>query len=371
MPTVQTTAMSAPDPAPLSLDQLRTLATSAARELGWGLRAVSAEFTGWRTRALAIPDPSIRHLALEALGDKRPLLDGAALFWILPDRRQPELLRLLVAFQTLANFHDHASERAGRGGGAGPGSSMLAFLDVVDVDRPLASYGEGPKAADGGYLYRLAQTCRTGCATLPNYRKARELLLQQAHRARTLDLEHDPDPQRRAYRLKLLAGREFVGRTDAAWWELTAGASSLLTAIVLLGLAAEERTTEDDLSRAVDAYTWVASVSSLLDNYIDQFDDVACGDHNYFDYYPAPAAAVQRIGVLIDRALREVGALRNGERHLMIVASMTAMYLSSDSARSRRLRVSSRTLAAHGGALTRLLIPILRAWRIAYGQRGA
>jgi tetraprenyl-beta-curcumene synthase len=360
------TTQTRPDPAPLSLSHLHTLAASAARELGWGLRTVSTEFASWRTRALAIPDPSIRDHALEALDAKRPLLDGAALFWILPERRQPELLRLLVAFQTLANFHDHASERAGRGGSAGPGSSMLAFLDVVDVDRPLTSYDEGPGAPDGGYLHALAHACRARYATLPNYSKAQELLLQQARRARTLDLEHDPDPRRRANGLKQLARREFVAKTDAAWWELAAGASSLLTAIVLLALAAEEQTTEHDLRRAADAYTWVASVSSLLDNYIDQFDDAACGEHNYFVYYPTPAAAVQRIGVLIDRALREVGALRNGERHVMIVASMTAMYLSSDSARSRSLRGSTRVLAGHGGELTRLLIPILRAWRIAY-----
>jgi tetraprenyl-beta-curcumene synthase len=357
------------DPAPLSLDQLRTLATSAARELGWGLRGVSAELAGWRTRALAIRDPSIRHSALEALSDKRPLVDGAALFWILPERRQPQLLRLLVAFQTLANFHDHASERAGRGGGVGPGSSMLAFLDVVDIDRPLASYyGDGPGADDGGYLHALAQTCRAGCATLPNYRNARALLLQQAHRARSLDLEHDPDPRRRAEGLKRFAADEFSGRSDAMWWELTAGACSLLTAIVQLALAADEQTTGDDLRRAVDAYTWVASVSSLLDNYIDQFDDATSSAHNYLAYYPAREVAVDRIAVLVNRALSEVGALRNGERHLVIVASMTAMFLSSDSARSPSLRDSTRALVGSGGALTRLLVPILRAWRVAYRQ---
>jgi tetraprenyl-beta-curcumene synthase len=357
------------DPAPLSVSQLRTLATSAARELGWGLRAVNAELAGWRRRALAIRDPSIRRHALEALSDKRPLIDGAALFWTLPNRRQPELLRLLVAFQTLANFHDHASERAGRRGGASPGSSMLAFLDIVDADRPLANYyGEGPAAKDGGYLHALAQACRAGCAMLPHYRTARGTLLQQAYRARSLDLEHDTDPRRRAEGLKRFGAREFGGTTDTAWWELTAGACSLLTAIVQLALAADEQTTGDDLRRAVDAYMWVASVSSLLDNYIDQFDDATTGAHNYLAYYPGPEVAVQRVGVLIDRALREVGALRNGERHLVIVASMTAMFLSSDSARSRSLRCSTRVLAGNGGALTRLLIPVLRAWRIAYHQ---
>ncbi|MCW2983230.1 MAG: hypothetical protein JWR63_800, partial [Conexibacter sp.] len=301
--------MAGEDPAPLSLGQLRTLTTSAARELGWGLRAVSAEVAGWRRRAMAVPDPSIRHHALAALSDKRPLLDGAALFWILPDRRRPELLRLLVAFQTLANFHDQASERAGGGGDASPGSSMVAFLEVVDVDRPLASYhGDGRAAQDGGYLHALAQTCRGVCGLLPHYRAAQGMLLLQAHRARSLDIEHDSDSRRRADGLKRFAALEFSGMIDVRWWEPAAGAASLLTAIVLLALAADEQTSEDDLRRAVDAYTWVASVSSLLDNYIDQFEDATTGTHNYLAYYPGPDVAVDRIAILIGRALREVAA---------------------------------------------------------------
>jgi tetraprenyl-beta-curcumene synthase len=364
--------MDGDDPAPLSLGQLRALTSSAVREVAWGLRAVSAEVAGWRRRAIAIPDSSIRRQALAALGDKRPLIDGAALFWILPSRPHPQLLRLLVAFQTLANFHDHASEDAGGGGGAGPGSSMRAFLEVVDIDRPLVSYyGQGPEAADGGYLHALAHTCRADYASLPHYRTAQAMLLQQAHRARSLDLEHDRSPQRRVEGLKQFAAHEFSGTTDATWWELTAGACSLLPAIVQLALAADEQTTEDDLRRSVDAYTWVGSVSALLDSYIDQFEDATTGTHNYLAYYPGPDVAVDRIAILIDRALREVAALRNGERHLVIVGSMVAMYLTSDSARSRSLRASSRTLSASSGALTRLLIPILRGWRIAYRHGGA
>jgi tetraprenyl-beta-curcumene synthase len=354
----------------LSARQLHAVGAGAARELGWGLRAVRSEVAEWRTRALAISDPALRSQALEALADKRPLLDGAAFFWILPDRRCPELLRLLVAFQALANYHDHASERAGQGR-PGPGSSMAAFLDVVDLDRPLTGYGDESTADAGVYLRALAQTCRSGCHTLPNYRKARPLLLRHVHRARSLDLEHDPAPQRRTQRLRRFADHEFGARTDASWWELTAGAASLLTAIVLLALAADEQTTDDDLLHAAEAYSWVASTSAFLDNYVDQLDDAASGAHNYLNYYPATDEAVRRIATLIDRSLREAAALRHGSRHVVIVASMTALYLSSDSARSRPLQGSTRELAASGGTLTRLLIPILRGWRIAYRESSA
>ena len=71
------------------------------------------------------------------------------------------------------------------------------------------------------------------------------------------------------------------------------------------------------------------------------------------------------------RSLREVAALRHGERHVLIVTSMTAMYLSSDGARGDELRATTRRLVAGGGTLTRALLPILRAWRLAYREMDA
>jgi hypothetical protein len=360
--------MTGHDPAPLSLHQLSILGASATRELAWGLRAVSSELAHWRSCALTIPDPTIRADALDALSD-RALADGAALFWILPSRRRPELLRLLVALQTLLNFLDLALERGARERGR-PARWMSLALDALDLDRPLAGVDSDlPLVDDGGYLRALTLACRAGCATLPHYGAAQGLLIREARRARAFEIEHDRDPRRRVEAMQQFAAREFSDATDATWWELTGGASSLLTAMAVLALAADEATTADDLHRTADAYTWVANAAALLDSYGDQLHDAVTGAHNWFDYYPAKSLAVQRTTAVVDRALREAGALRNGDRHLVIVTSMIALTLSSDSARSRSLRASTHALAAGSGSLTRLLIPILRTWRIAYRHR--
>jgi tetraprenyl-beta-curcumene synthase len=228
--------------------------------------------------------------------------------------------------------------------------------------------GDLPLGDDGGYLRALTLTCRAGCATLPHYRAARGLLVREARRSRAFEIEHDGDPQRRVQAMQQFAAREFSDTTDATWWELTGGASSLLTAMAVLALAADEQTTGEDLRRSAEAYTWVANAAALLDSYADQLDDARTGAHNWLDYYPAKNLAVQRTAVVIDRALRETSALRNGDRHLVIVTSMIALALSSDSARSPSLRASSHALEAASGSLTRLLIPVLRAWRIAHRQ---
>ncbi len=50
---------------------------------------------------------------------------------------------------------------------------------------------------------------------------------------------------------------------------------------------------------------------------------------------------------------------------------MIAMYLSKDSARTPELRASTAALLRAGGSLTRVLLPVLRLWRIAFAQQGA
>jgi hypothetical protein len=51
-----------------------------------------------------------------------------------------------------------------------------------------------------------------------------------------------------------------------------------------------------------------------------------------------------------------------------VIASMIAMYLSKDSAHIYGSPRATRALLAGGGLLPRLLLPVLRLWRICYGQ---
>ena len=72
---------------------------------------------------------------------------------------------------------------------------------------------------------------------------------------------------------------------------------------------------------------------------------------------------------MIRRCLRETRALENGEKHMLIAASMFAMYLSKDSALTPAMCESTKRILASGGSLTRVLHPILRLWRTVYAQR--
>ncbi|HEX5925866.1 MAG TPA: DUF2600 family protein [Baekduia sp.] len=356
------------DPAPVTLRQLTALGRIATLELGWGLRGVRQELRGWRTQALAIPDPVLRQEAIAAQDDKRVLVDGAVLFWALSRRRSHELLRLLVAFQTLANYLDNASERLAVTRETQPRTACI-LVAALDLGRSSPSAGvAGAGRDDGGYLAALGEACRAGCARLPSYRAAHDLLLCEAARARSLDIEHDRDPRRRTWQMRRFAAVEYGGADDTNWWESVAGSSSLLTTIAVLALAADEGAAQQELQASVDAYSSAAVVSALLDNYVDQLDDRQTAAHNYLHYYSSSEDAVRRLAELIDRMMRQLATLRHPERHLVIASSMVAMFLSSDSARSNVLAPDTVRLAARSGSLTTALIPLLRAWRLANRQ---
>jgi tetraprenyl-beta-curcumene synthase len=346
------------DVAPLSRAQLAAVGGAAARELGWGLRRVRRELDGWHARAELIEDPILREHAIGSLTRKRTLVDGAAFYWILPERRDAGLLRLLVAFQVLADLLDELSER-----GSGEPDLMRAFADAVVVDAPVGKHDE--------YTMALIAACRTGCAALPGYPLIRGLLGPQARQAGALGLHHIADAAAREAALRRFAADEFNPTSDATWFEQTAGGASALTIIVLLAMAADTRTTERDLHAALAVYSpWVSALSMMLDSWVDQHDDRASGHVSFVGYYEDRAAAIDRIAFLINRSLRDLAALPGGERHMLITAAMTAMFLSRDSARSDDLAAGTRTMVAAGGPLTRLLLPMLRAWRAAYRLRG-
>src|ERR1700742_4316790 len=141
-----------PNPLPLSPSQVWVLLSAAMRDLLWGLRAVSREMRVWRVRALMIPDAAIREDALTCIDRKRENADGAALFWILPHRRDPNLLRLLVAYQIIWDFLDSVNEHPGCEGTLNGRQLHRALVEALDPSAPISDYYRyHPWRDDNGY----------------------------------------------------------------------------------------------------------------------------------------------------------------------------------------------------------------------------
>ena len=337
----------------------------------WGLRAVAHEERKWRALAAEIPDRPIREDALSALRCKRGQTDGAAMFATLPRARNRSLLRLLVAYQIIWDFLDSVSERGAGAGQANGRQLHLALIDALDPARPLSDYYRyNPWREDGGYLRALVNVCRESCAALPCYERVRDLVVEEASRAQVLAINHDLDSARRDKLLQAWAHREFPEGHEASWFELSGASSAGLSIFALLALASEPTCSEREIERTRGAYfPWVSSLAAMLDSYVDQADDAAKGEHSYIAHYPTPELAIEHVCLMVRRCLSDTHSLKNGEKHILIVTSMAAMYLSKDSALTPAMRASTNRIRDCGGSLTRVLLPILRLWRTAYAQR--
>jgi tetraprenyl-beta-curcumene synthase len=356
-----------------SLRAVAALAHALIRELLWGLRDVSREVERWRTLAESIPDESLRRDALAAIDRKRANIDGAALFWTLPRRRSKELLRLLVAYEILADFLDCTSERGARAGIRNGLQLHRALVDALNPRLKLSDYyRHHPWTVDGGYARSLVETCRHVCARMPSYDAVRPLATRAARLAQVLALNHETDAVRRDAALRAWAETYFPERPELAWFEWTGGASAWLTILALLALAAEPGRTRAEAETVYAVYLpWLSLAGTMLDSYGDIDEDAANGAHSYIGHYDSTEEAIHRLGAIIRYALKEADALRDGARHVVIASSMIAMYVSKDSTRAPASRALTAGITSSAGSLTHLLIPVLRVWRILNGQRAA
>jgi cytochrome P450 len=331
---------------------------------------VGREIAHWRRLATRIPSAALREDALDALARKRGQSEGAALFSILPRKRNRSYLRLLVAYQIIWDYLDSISERSASAGLANGRQLHLALIDALDPGGPIRDYYRYSPWREDGYLGGLVAACRECCEQLPSYDRVRALVLRDAARARVLALNHEPDPERRDAALRRWAQEEFPDGHEASWYELTGAASAGLAAFALIALACEPSCSDTEIARTHAAYyPWASAVACMLDSYADQTEDAASGDHSYIAHYPTPELAISGTCRLVRRCLSELHTLNNGEAHVLIACSMLALYLSKDTARSAGMRTRSSRIARAGGSLTRALLPVLRLWRIAHGLR--
>jgi len=331
----------------------------------WGMPVVSREIGSWRAAALAIPDSPLRADALASLTGKRDHAEGAALFSVLCRHRDRRLLRLLVAYQTIWDFLDNASERAPAA--ANTRQLHLALTEALDPVAPISDYYRyHPWKRDGGYLHALVDACRTNCSALPSHGQVRGRMLAGVALCEVQSLNHDPDPQRRDRALR--AWVESLPGADPAleWFELAAAASGFLPHVLLV-LAAERSPDENEVADTLATYfPWVCAALTLLDSYNDWCEDVACGAHSYMSHYGDPGTAVSRLCTIVGEAASRARGLPRGERHAALIASMIAMHLSRPTAWTPAMRPRTLAIASAGGSLTRLLLPLARLWRATY-----
>jgi tetraprenyl-beta-curcumene synthase len=322
------------------------------------------ELRHWRAHAAAIPDPTLRRLALTTLLDEGRNLEGAAAFAVLaPRSQQAPVVRATVAFQAIYDYVDTLAEQ--------PGACMattwqlhLALLRAVEPGQGHPDYyAHGDAGDDGGYLRRLVEGCACALSTLPSWPAVNDAVLAAVvGMASYQALNHGGSVPAMA---RWARGLTPPG-SGLLWWETAAAAASSLTAFALVAAAADARL-EPRTVAAIQAayYPWIGALHILLDSLADRAVDAVTDQPSLIAHYDGEREAAVRMGGIAVRAVHAAARLPDGRRHTLLAAAMSSYYLSLPSVAAgpvgREVKRALRPLDAPTMAVLRTRQVVYRA----------
>ncbi|HMJ02491.1 MAG TPA: DUF2600 family protein, partial [Conexibacter sp.] len=307
----------------------------------------------------AIPDLTLRAHALDKLRTEGMTAEGAAAFAIVATPRScRDVVRLCVALEVIYDYVDALAEQ--------PACDVLAnnrhlYCSLGAALAPSAPardhYRYHPQRDDGGYLQELIATCNAALLRLPSHAVVLPHLQRVAARAgEAQSLHHAAAHGGEPALARWAASIRPVG-SALHWWELAAAAGSPLGFYALVAAAAHPATNARDAAAVERAYfPWIAALSWLLESLVDQDDDRGSGEHSYISHYASPDEAARRLATIAERAGADAACLPRASRHLLLLAGMTAMYLSYAGAAGNEARDGANAVQrAIGGPLPLLL----------------
>ncbi|MGA9876312.1 MAG: DUF2600 family protein [Solirubrobacteraceae bacterium] len=333
-----------------------------------------AEMREWRSRAEAIPDQTLRRVALEAQHVKRGNLEGAVAFATLAGcEHRLCSARAMAAYEAAFDYLDCLCEMPNADPLLNGRQLSQALIVAVQPGRGHDDYyAHHSTSRDGGYLRALVDACQTTLGSLPAYSAVGEALVRVSSRiAAYQSFNHgDAHGSHDAFARWALSETELHrhrrGGPQLQWWEVGAAGGSSLAAFALIAAAADPRTVRAHAEAVDDAYfPWIGAVNSLLDSLVDQHEDDAPGQHRLLDYYASSEQATERLEFITKQAMLRAQRLKPRHGHALILAAMTSFYLSSPEARVRDLRRVRERLRRSVGVLDGPTMFVMRVRRAA------
>ncbi len=353
---------------------------------------VDRELGRWEQVARAIPDGELRRQALASLKLKRfHCLGGGVYALLAPPDLTADLVRVIVAIQTISDYLDNLCDRAGVHEEQAFRTLHEAMVAAVDPDRALPRQGfyrDYPLTDDGGYLDKLVATSRQVLLRLPGYSGSGVMSETGAVRLAATGLaglysdlqvyKHLATTPEREARLVAWHREHSTGVAEAgsaemrsdgsgalfdgwglSWWEFGAACGSTLGIFVLMAMAADQERRLDTAS--VDAlvrlyFPDICGLHILLDYFIDQDEDLGGRDLNFVSYYPDPPSRVEALVRFTRRSLEGSRLVPDAWFHRAVVRGLLALYLSDPKVETAGLGQDvRRVLHEAGGAQARLM----------------
>lgn len=327
---------------------------------------VFREMKSWRKLAAACPDPQLRQMALASIGLKRFHCQGGSVFSVWTGAYRPELIRAIVALQTISDYLDNLCDRAGVQDEAAFRQLHRDFVDALCPGvKPEDYYSLYPYGQDGGYLVALVKSCQQSLAFIPAYESVRERACELAELYCQLQVyKHIQVHLREKHLTDWLNYLLKRVPEELYWWELAAATGSTLGIFALFALAARGRYAPDQVELVSQAYfPWIGGLHILLDYFIDQQEDQDAGDLNFVSYYRDRQQATLRLRYFLEKSQALTEKLPDPFFHSTVVQGLLAVYLSDTKVPAQGLGDTCRLLLDLGGSGSRRLFRLCNALR--------
>lgn len=324
-----------------------------------GFPDVKAQLRDYQQFLVSTPGP-LAQQGLDSIRDKAfHCLGGSVYAQMAPGRHRKQILKFIIAFQTISDYLDNLCDRFGVQSEQSFRQLHLAMLDSLQPGAQGFSdyYAHFPQREDRGYLQRLVTDCRGALLGIPAFVGCKNRVEELTKLY--IDLQSYKHMERSLGEEALAAHYERQGSMFPGlhWWEYAAACGSTLGIFTMLA-------SQQDPEELWWAYMpWVNGFHILLDYYIDQEEDSQHDDMNLVSYYDSRDEQIRRLLWFYRRSQHVVRGLVDSRFHALILDGLLALYLSDAKARSSQLTDASLRLLRRANLRARVLERLARALR--------
>ncbi|QGT99678.1 hypothetical protein SYNTR_1085 [Candidatus Syntrophocurvum alkaliphilum] len=291
------------------------------------LPTVKKLLTYWEMQSQNIIDDELKKQAQCSLKNKAFHCQGGAVFATPYVKWESNLLRFIVAYQTICDYLDNLCDRANCTDEVAFKRLHESLIDALTPSEPLKEYYESyPQKEDYNYLNNLVLECQSIIKHLPSYHIVYEDIMTLANYYIDLQVKKHMLLDIREDILKKWANGHINKFEEIYWQEFSAASGSTLAIFALIGLATERNVTVEQSKEKMNTYfPWICGLHILLDYFIDHEEDKKGGDLNFTFYYKDNHEMVERLKFFIDQSHK---AANQSPFEKTVVEGLLAMYLS-------------------------------------------
>src|SRR5665647_1379941 len=307
----------------------------------------------WISQAGKIPSPELQKQALASIAGKTFHCEGGGVYGLLAGDRYREVIRFIVAYQTISDYLDNLCDRSTS---LDPDDFRLLHSSMRHALTPGAKlddyYRLRDERDDGGYLDGLVMTCQEVLAGLPAYKLIAPHLVELADYYCALQVYKHVRPEERVLLMQTWFDEHKSALPPMTWYEFSACSGSTLGIFCLLADACREDCTALLARTTRDAYfPWVQGLHILLDYFIDQDEDRRGGDLNFCSYYQDHREMVARLSHFYKQANMSISALPYARFHRLIIKGLLGIYCADKKVYPQKeVRMAARRLVFLGGS---------------------